>query len=123
MLERRSIEVDGLPIPTASRVGPFIATGGIRGVDTATGQLSEDLATQVRLTFVNLQRVIEASGGRCDTILKVDIWISRPEARSMINDAWVALFPNPISRPARHIINYNLPGGMFVQCAAMAIAE
>ncbi|HEY0107089.1 MAG TPA: RidA family protein [Rhizomicrobium sp.] len=124
---RRSIEVAGLshgnlPIPTASRVGPFIATGGIRGVDRRSGVMPPDVADQVRHMFSNLQAIVEAAGADCASILKLTIWIKTQEARPLINEEWVKMFPDPHARPARHILNYELGGAMLVQCEALAVA-
>jgi 2-iminobutanoate/2-iminopropanoate deaminase len=123
---RRSIEVEGLthgslPIPTASRIGPFIATGGIRGVDRSTGAMPADVADQVRHMFTNLQTIIEAAGGDCGSILKLTIWIKTQDARAPINEEWIRMFPDPHARPARHILNYELGGAMLVQCEALAV--
>lgn len=124
---RRSIIVEGLghgsnPIPPASRVGPFIATGGIRGVDPATGVMPDDLGEQVRLMFANLKILIEAGGGTLDGVLKMTFWIRSPEARPLINAEWVRAFPDETSRPARHLLTYELGHGMLVQCDALAVA-
>lgn len=125
---RVSVDVVGLshgalPIPAASRVGFVIATGGVRGVDRATGVLPTELADEVRFMFSNLRAVVEEAGGKADDVVKVTIWTSVADARAFINDEWVKLFPNPRSRPARHLLNYALPGGMKVQCEALAIAR
>jgi enamine deaminase RidA (YjgF/YER057c/UK114 family) len=109
-------------VPAAARIGPFVATSGIRGVDCATGQLPDDLIEQIRHMFLNLRTVIEKAGGGVEDILKVTIWIATPAARVALNAPWCELFPDPASRPARHILSYDLPGGMLVQCDALAIA-
>jgi len=125
---RRSIDVPGLghgqlPIPVASRVGPFIATGGVRGVDPSTGVMSADPREQVARMFHNLKTVVEAAGGSVDTVLKVTIFIKAPEVRALLDLEWVMYFPDPANRPARHVLNYEgLGGGMVVQCEALAIA-
>lgn len=124
---RRSIELanhghGGAPIPAASRVGALVVTGGIRGVDVATGTLSSDLTEQVEHMFANLRTVIEDGGATVGTIAKVTVWIAVPEARAAINGPWQAMFPDPHSRPARHVIAQALPVGMLVQCDALAVA-
>lgn len=124
--QRRSVDVEGLshgalPIPVASRVGQVIATGGIRGVDRATGVMPADVGEQASLMFDNLRRAVEAAGASVDNILKITIWIATPDARMALNPPWLALFPDPASRPARHILSYDLPGGMLVQCDALAV--
>jgi enamine deaminase RidA (YjgF/YER057c/UK114 family) len=127
-LVRTSIEIEGhghgtLPIPAGSRVGPFVATGGVRGADPTSGELPGELADQVRFMFANLASIVVAGGASAETILKVTIWIKVPEARAAINSEWIKMFPDAKSRPARHVLSYDLPGGMLVQCEALAIAE
>jgi 2-iminobutanoate/2-iminopropanoate deaminase len=127
-LSRRSFELEGhghggAPIPVASRVGPFVATGGIRGVDCSTGKIPSQLDEQVHHLFQNLRAVIEMTGATVETILKVTIWIATPEARAAVNGPWTAMFPDADARPVRHILHYDLPGGLLVQCEALAISE
>jgi 2-iminobutanoate/2-iminopropanoate deaminase len=127
-LERRSIEVDGLghgklPIPAACRVGPFIATGGVRGVNRESHEMPIEAAEQIGLMFENLRLILEQGGATLQTVLKITIYIKTPELRSLLNPAWVQHFPDASSRPARHVIeNERLGGGMLVQCEALAIA-
>jgi 2-iminobutanoate/2-iminopropanoate deaminase len=128
MIKRQSVDVEGLghaglPIPAAARVGVFIATGGVRGVSRKTGEMPADLAEQVHLMFANLRTIVEAAGGACEGILKMTIWIRGNEARTMIDQEWLAMFPDAQARPARHILVHALGAGMLVQCEALAIAE
>ena len=107
---RRSIEVEGLahgllPIPAASRVGRILATGGVRGVDPATGVMPSSVEEQAINMFANLKRIVEAGGGRATDILKVTIWISSPEGRAAVSGPWLQMFPDPGARPARHILS------------------
>lgn len=125
MTQRQSIYVQGLshgglPIPIASRVGPLVATGGVAGQDPATGQLPGELGAEVEQMFANLCAVLAAAGGSPDDLVKLTIWTQAPEAREHINRVWIALFPDSESRPARHILNYELSHGMKVQCEALA---
>lgn len=129
MTERRSIEVEGyshgnLPIPAASRVGPLAMTGGIHGLDPATGKLPDDLTEQARLMFFNLERIMAAAGAGLDRIVRMTVYVKVPEARQAVNVEWVKAFPDPASRPARHtLVNENLPSNMLVQCDATAFAD
>ncbi|MET8878439.1 RidA family protein [Nocardia sp. NPDC004278] len=124
--QRVSIHVDGLehgtlPIPAASRIGSLIATGGVRGVDPATGQMPDDAAAQVRLMFDNLVRIVEAAGGGAGSILKVDVRVVERSVREHLDAVWVEHFPDPASRPARHMQVATLAPGMQVQCEALAV--
>jgi 2-iminobutanoate/2-iminopropanoate deaminase len=125
-MSRESIEVEGLthgnlPIPCASRIGPFIATGGVRGVDRSTGLLPEDPASQVDLMFDNLATILAAGGATPADVLKVTIWLRDGSLRPLVNPGWLRLFPNPSSRPARHVLIHDLLGSMAIQCEALAM--
>ena len=126
---RRSIEIDGFnhgaqPIPAACRVGNIVMTGGVYGMDTSNGKIPDELERQTALMFHNLRRIIEASGTTIDRVVKVTVYVKIPEARAAVNKEWLAAFPDPASRPARHTFqNELLPANMLVQCDATAVAE
>lgn len=126
-MARRSIEVEGLhhsgnPIPAASRVDRLVVTGGIYGMDPETGAVAPDATDQVRLTFWQLGRVLEAAGATFDDIAKLTFYVKTKELRPTINEFWLHQFPDPSSRPARHMLVYdNLPGDILVQCEAIAM--
>jgi enamine deaminase RidA (YjgF/YER057c/UK114 family) len=128
-MTRRSIEVEGFshgaqPIPAACRVGNVIMTGGIYGLDAASGKLPDEVADQARLMFANLKRILEAGGsGLCD-VVKMTVYVKVPEARAAVNAEWLAAFPDAASRPARHTFqNDHLPANMLVQCDVTAIVD
>jgi len=129
MSARRSIEVEGFnhgaqPIPAASRVGNIVMTGGVYGLDPATGKIPDDLNRQAELTFFNLTRIMQAAGAGMDRIVKMTVYVKVPEARAAVNTQWLVAFPDPSSRPARHTFqNDHLPANMLVQCDATAVVE
>ena len=126
---RRSIEVPGFshghqPIPAASRVGNIIMTGGVYGLDTATGKIPDDVGRQTELMFENLKRIVEAGGAGLDQIVKMTVYVKAQEARGTVNAQWLIAFPDPASRPARHTFqNDHLPANMLVQCDATAVLD
>jgi 2-iminobutanoate/2-iminopropanoate deaminase len=127
MKARTSINVEGfshggLPIPAASRVGNVVMTGGISGIDPATGKLPDDVARQTELMFFNLSRILQAGGASIETVVKMTVWVKVPEARAALNEQWLLAFPNETSRPARHTLqNDHLPANMLIQCDAFAL--
>jgi 2-iminobutanoate/2-iminopropanoate deaminase len=127
--KRRSIIVEGYghgnqPIPAASRVGPLIMTGGVHGLDPATGEIPDDLSQQVRLMFENLERIMIAAEAGLDAIVRVTVYVKVPEARPLVNAEWLRAFPDEASRPARHThVNEHLPLNMLVQCDATAFCD
>jgi 2-iminobutanoate/2-iminopropanoate deaminase len=121
---RRSIEVEGLqhsaPIPMAARVGPLLVSGGISGQDPATGQVPADVAGQVRLVFANLRRVLAAGGAGPDDVAKLTFFVRDRAVRPVIDEEWVAVFPDAAGRPARHTLVAELPPTFDVQCEVIA---
>ena len=126
MPKRRSIEVAGLPhtnpIPAASRIGPFVVTGSISGKDPQTGQVPAGIEEQCALMFENVRRLIDAASGTPEDILKVTIWMKDRADRKYLNKHWLAMFPDPESRPARHtFVSRDLVEPILVECEFMAV--
>lgn len=125
-MSRRSIEVEGFhhggaPIPAACRVGPLIMTGGVYGIDPETGVVPDDVDEQARLMFANVSRILQAAGASLDDLVKMTVWVKVSEARAAVNVQWLAAFPDPESRPARHAFaDDQLPADILVKCEATA---
>lgn len=124
-MTRRSVDIDGishgaLPIPQASRVGPLLVSGGINGVDRATGAFGETIERQIELIFDNIASLVEIAGGSVEDIAKVVFHVRDKSCRQLIDGAWVAMFPNPESRPARHTLVQELNGPMLLQAELIA---
>ncbi len=126
-MRRRSFDIEGFahggnPIPAASRIGNFIMTGGIHGLDRQTGKIPDGLEAQVANMFANLEAALAAAGGSLADVLKMTFWTKVPEARDLINQYWIERFPDSHSRPSRHTMQgANLAGAMLVQCDAFAV--
>jgi 2-iminobutanoate/2-iminopropanoate deaminase len=125
MPKRKSINVEGFghrnPIPAASRIGNMIVSGGIYGLDPATGKAADTLEAQCALMFAHMRRVVEAGGGTTADIIKMTVWMTDPAHRPVLNQEWIKMFPDEASRPARHTMRANLDGGMLVQCDFTAV--
>jgi 2-iminobutanoate/2-iminopropanoate deaminase len=126
MSKRRSIEVQGLehthPIPNASRIGPFLMTGGIYGKDPATGKLAPDAEGQCKLMFENIRRILEAGGAKPEDVIKIHVWMKNKDDRVHLNPEWLKMFPDPHSRPTRHtFLDIDQPYGALVSCEVIAV--
>jgi enamine deaminase RidA (YjgF/YER057c/UK114 family) len=127
--KRRSVNVDGLghhgqPIPNASRIGNLLWTGGIHGIAPNAKALPEDEAAEASQMFANLRTVVEAGGGSVDGVIRVSVTVrDRAAARDAINAAWVAMFPDEHSRPARHIVEHDLSVPLRMQCECIAVID
>lgn len=129
MAKRRSIHIEGFahgtqPIPAASVVGHLLITGGVHGLDPATGNPDPDPERQVALMFQHLANIMKAAGGSMDDIVKLDVYAGDRAVRSVVNAQWLELFPDEASRPARHTFQYeHLSPGVLVQCVATAMLD
>ena len=111
------------PIPAAARVGNLICSSGIAGKDPATGQLPDDSAAQAALAFANMKRLLEAGGATLADVAKLTVYIKDNSVRDAINAEWLAAFPDPHDRPARHILVQELQHGMRLQLEFIAVIQ
>jgi 2-iminobutanoate/2-iminopropanoate deaminase len=125
MAKRKAVYVEGFghknPIPAASRIGNVIASGIIYGLDVATGKPAATLDEQAKLMFHHLEAIIEAAGGTTDDIVKLTVWMADRSQREAVNREWLAMFPDPATRPARQAMQAELGGGILVQCDFLAV--
>ncbi|MEN9904449.1 MAG: hypothetical protein RLZZ555_1014 [Pseudomonadota bacterium] len=123
----RSIDVPGAshkaPIPAAARVGSLLCTSAVSGKDPATGQLPQSAAAQASNAFANLRAVLQAGGASLDHVVKFSINIHEDSVRDAVNAEWLAAFPDPHDRPARHITVHPLQHGMLLQIEVMAVIQ
>lgn len=125
-MKRRSVEIEGFqhdnPIPSASRIGPFVVSGAISGKDPQTGKIPDSIGEQCALVFRHMRKIVEAASGTPEDILKVTVWLKEGAHRKVVNQEWLKLFPDAESRPARHtFIDQPLAGNMLVQCEFWAV--
>jgi enamine deaminase RidA (YjgF/YER057c/UK114 family) len=123
---RVSIEVDGLqrrsPAPTASKIGNILMSGGIYGRDRVAGAVPDDVDEQIRLMFENIEAVMNAAGGTARDIIKVAFDVASMDLRPRVDEAWLAMFPDARSRPARHVVPAtHLPSPAVVRCELYAV--
>lgn len=126
---RQSIQVEGFahgaqPIPAASLLRGLLVSGAIFGLDPRTGKLAPDLASQCEWMLQHAGHILAAGDCQWSGVLKMTFYIAPEQSRELLNSHWVRLFPDPASRPARHVIvSDRLHPGMLIQCDLMALAE
>jgi enamine deaminase RidA (YjgF/YER057c/UK114 family) len=125
MTKRRSIYIEGFghknPIPAACRLGNLVTSGIIYGLDVETGKPAEGLERQCALMFQHLRSILEAAGATLDDVVKLNVWMVDRSQRQAINDEWLRLFPDPLTRPARQTMQGELTPGILVQCDFIAM--
>jgi reactive intermediate/imine deaminase len=91
------------PYSQAIQAGNTVYLSGQIGFDPATMQLiSDDVATQARQVFLNLQQVCTAANGTLDDIVKLTIYLTDLGDFSIVNDIMASFFHEPY--PARATI-------------------
>lgn len=108
------------PIPLGARVGPLLCSSAIAGKDPADGTLPADGAVQVAHAFTNLRALLAAGGADLPHVVKLGITLADDGLRDAVNTQWLACFPDPDDRPARHIAVQPLGHGMAVQLEVTA---
>ena len=122
---RRSVEAAGCehatPIPTASRVGPLLASSIVAPYDVDTRSVPETVADQVSNLFDRVAHILDAAGAGWDDIARMTFFVSDASSRDAIDAAWTARFPDASARPARATLTVALPPPMEVQCEFLAL--
>ena len=121
----RSIHLPGAshnaPIPAAARVGHILCSSAIAGKDPVSGSLPADAAAQAKNAFANMRALLQAGGATMADVVKLSVSIKDNSVRDAINTEWLACFPDPDDRPARHITLVDLQHGMWLQIELMAV--
>lgn len=124
---RRSLHVPHVghkaPIPLGARVGPVICSSGIAGKDPHTGALPADGAAQVANAFTNMKALLAAGGASLGDVVRLSVTLADDALRDAVNTQWLACFPDPDDRPARHIGVQPLQHGMAVQLELLAVIQ
>lgn len=95
-------------IPNAARIDNLLVSSAIAGFIPGTYEFPSDFAEEVANIFRYVRDDVEAAGGSLDQVIKIAFWLSDPDSqKSVLNEAWTSTFPDPTSRPARHV--HNLP--------------
>ena len=121
----RSIHLPGIshkaPIPSAALVGNLLMSSAISGKDPETGEHGADAATQVKHAFATMRSLVEAAGGTTADIAKVTVFLRDRADRAYVDEEWLAMFPDPDDRPARHAVALEREGKSLVQIEVVAL--
>jgi 2-iminobutanoate/2-iminopropanoate deaminase len=125
MAKRQVISLPGLthkaPIPLGVRVANLLFSSAINGRDIATGEYPPDIRDQARLAFENMASLVRAAGGDTGDIAHVTVFLKNRDDKKFVDDQWLAMFPDPEDRPARHAVTAERSGSMLVQLEIIAV--
>jgi 2-iminobutanoate/2-iminopropanoate deaminase len=115
MGQRRSINIGGQshgaqPIPAASFKNGMLASSAVYGSPVRPdAPISMD--EQCTALFATIEALCREAGGSLDDVIHVSIKLKHPDDREVLNQHWLRTFPDPASRPARHVDSEPLDHG------------
>jgi 2-iminobutanoate/2-iminopropanoate deaminase len=123
LVTRRSFDVESMshtnPIPAVSRVGPLVVSSVIVGRDPGASTVPDAIEDQLANLFHHVGEMLHAAGADWRHVVKMNFYLPSLDLRKELNEPWVARFPDPASRPARH----TQVGGPTAQCDFIAYID
>lgn len=127
MAEKKIIDTPDAPAaigPYSQAVvhGGMIYTAGQIPLDPATGEMvGDDVASQTRRVFQNLEAVLAAAGATFSDVVKTTVFLRSMDDFSAMNEVYATYFGE--SRPARSTVQAaRLPRDSSVEIECIAIA-
>ena len=104
-----------------TKFGNTIVTSGQIAVDEQSGLVVTDITVATAMVLQNLLYVVEAGGGRLDTIARVDVYLKDLKDFEAFDKAYAAFFGD--HKPARVTVQAgDLAEGATIEAAAIAFA-
>ena len=103
------------------KCGNMIITSGQIPL-TKDGEYVYEVKAATKLVLSNLLSIVEAGGGRLDTIARVDVFVNSLDDFAQINEAYAEFFGS--YRPTRVCVQVEaLPGNVPLEASMIAFAE
>ena len=83
--------------------------------------MPEDAAGQAENMCKNVRLLVELVGGTVDDIIYMSIRMKDRDDRKYVDPHWLAMFPDPEDRPARHADQVDMGSSMLMQCQITAV--
>ncbi len=99
MKAKVAVHAAGAPPPTGPfnhgiRYGDLVFTSGQAGRNRETGKMG-DISDQARRCIGNIAAILEAAGTSLEYVLKVTVFLRRPDDRAAFNIVYEELMPQP----------------------------
>ena len=106
LVTRRSFDIESMqhsnPIPAVTRLGPLVVSSVIASRDPGSTRVPDTIEGQLANLFNHVGEMLTAAGAGWEHIAKMTFYLPSLDLRAELNEPWVAHFPDPASRPARH---------------------
>jgi len=124
MSRRRVINLPGTthkaPIPQAVLVDNVLYSSAVNGKGT-DGVYPDTAAAQAKLAFANMAEIVRLAGGSTDDIVRVTVFLRDRADKAVIDEEWLAMFPDPQDRPTRHAVGMERGGAALLQLEFVAV--
>jgi len=101
------------PYSQAVKAGSWIYVAGQVAVDPATGRVVDGgIKEQTRRVLENLREILEAAGASLRDVVKVNIYLARPEDFTAMNEVYREFFPD--APPARTTVAVRMVNPAFL---------
>ena len=123
-MTRQSFDIDTFrhanPIPCVTRIGPLVMSSIIVSRDPGGQTVPDAIEDQLDNLFHHVGAMLEAAGAEWRHVAKMTFFMPSLDLRAQLNVPWVAHFPDPASRPARHT---QLSPTSYAQCDFVAYVD
>ena len=123
-MKRQSFDIDSFrhanPIPCVTRIGPLLMSSIIVSRDPGGDTVPETIEAQLDNLFHHVGEMLHAAGADWQHVAKMTFYMPSLDLRAQLNVPWVAHFPDPASRPARHT---QLAPTSYAQCDFVAYVD
>ena len=109
------------PVPNAAILRGLLVTSGILGKRLDGDDYPADRGEQTALVFSYLEVILEEAGATLQDVIKLDLYFADKGDRTLANQHWLRLWPDPARRPARQAHRASLPDGCCLQIVAIAV--
>lgn len=93
----------------AVKAGGFLFISGQVAINPETGKIEEkDVRGQTRRILQNVKAIVESQGGSLSDVVKVTVYLSRPEDFQDMNEVYSEFFTQ--DPPARATVAATIPG-------------
>ena len=107
------------PYSQAIDAGDYVFVSGQAGIDPATGKAPEGIEAQAEQAFKNVAAILDAAGCGWKDVVKVTLWLTRPEHFDVVNAIYSRFIADPA--PARSTpILAAMPRGFLMGVEAIA---
>jgi 2-iminobutanoate/2-iminopropanoate deaminase len=111
------------PIPAGVRIGGMFFSSAINGKDPTTGEYPASPADQARFAFDNMATLLRAAGGDVADVAHMTVFLQNRDDKKYVDEQWLAMFPDPADRPARHAVTVERSGKMLIQLEVVAVID